>query len=212
MAQTNQPMGSSPLAQQGQVWRGPPPGQAIPQGPMSLGGAIGPYQPPTAMTQGPASLGTALGTPSPGSSTGVARTPYNAQLMDQLSAMGGGQGPQARLGGPLGQRPMQAAAGAPQDIQAQLLGGGGGGPPKPMMPGGGGTLSTLRPPMGAPGAGPGGGKGAGGAPGMTPQMKQQVGQLPGGPPPGAPRQGAAGKGAATPQQQQMKQQIARLPR
>jgi len=164
MAQTNQPIGSSPLAQQGQVWRGPPPGQAIPQGPMSLGGAIGPYQGPSAMNLG--NFG------SPGSSTGVAQTPNNAQLVDQLRAQMG-------TGKPMPQMPLATGLGTPSP------------------PAGGGTLSTLRPPTGAPGTGPGGGKGAGGAaPGMTPQMKQQVGQLPGGPPPGAPGQGAAGKGAA----------------
>src|SRR5262245_64978130 len=94
MAQTNPPIGSSPLANmgqqpnmanlanqlQGQVWRGPVPGQTPQQG---LGGALG-------------SMG------SPGSSTGVAQSPNNAQLANQLAARLGGQQRQNPFAGHLG--------------------------------------------------------------------------------------------------------------
>src|SRR5262245_5934160 len=190
MAQTNPPIGSSPLAamqaklganmppggvppqmmQQGQVWRGPDPRMGAPG---------------------------ALGYGSPGSSTGVAQTPNNMQLADQLRAQMGAQGkPMPQWPGAGGQAP--GTANLMQTIQ-QI----------PRQGGAGGALNTLRPPPGAPAQGAGGGK-APGQPGQ--QMKQQIGQLPGAPPPGAPGRGAAGKGPGTPQQQQMKQQIAGLPR
>jgi len=155
----------------------------------SMGGAIGPYQPPTAMTQGPASLGTALGNMgTPQSSTGMQTpnfqmTPQQQQQADQLRAQ-----MTARMPG--GQNPMDylRAASAPAGRM-------------------GGALNTLRPPPGAPAQGAGGGK-APGQPG--PQMKQQIGQLPGAPPPGAPGRGP-GQAKGNPQQNlAMKQQIAGL--
>jgi len=140
--------------------------------------------------QGPTSLGGALGNVgSPGSSTGVAQTPNNMQLADQLRAQMGAQG-----------KPMPQMSPQVTNMLGQM------GQQQPRQ---GGALNTLRPPPGAPAQGAGGGK-APGQPGQ--QMKQQIGQLPGAPPPGAPGRGAAGKGPGTPQQQQMKQQIAGLPR
>src|SRR5262245_46208857 len=156
MAQTQQPMGSSPLAnmmQQGQVWRG--------QGP----------QPGTGMGL----LGGALGNVgAPGSSTGMQTpdfqmTPQQQQQVAQLRARGGRLGAGA-TGQPMpqmsGAGSMLPASGSPQDLASQLqsqLTGGPGGALKNFGAGGGGALSTLRPPMGAPGQG--GAAGKGGPPG-----------------------------------------------
>src|SRR5262249_59140970 len=78
---------------QGQVWRGPVPGQTPLQG---LGGALG-------------SMG------SPGSSTGVAQSPNNAQLANQLAAQMGGQQRQNPFAGQLGAQ-MGAGAGQPANM------------------------------------------------------------------------------------------------
>lgn len=165
MAQTNPPIGSSPLANmgqqpnmanlanqlQGQVWRGPVPGQTPQQG---LGGALG-------------SMG------SPGSSTGVAQSPNNAQLANQLAAQMGGQQRQNPFAGQLGAQ-MGAGVGQPANMAnmaGQLR--------AQMRPG---RLNTMQPmpPMGAPGRGPGQGKGAGN-PAQMQAMKQQIARLPGAP-------------------------------
>jgi hypothetical protein len=199
MAQTQQAMGSSPLAglqgnamqplrqspafqqwQQGGGLGGASPGgyQMDPAAQQNLLQAMANQPPKTAGApqqpfQGPTAFTTGMGTPG---SYGI-----NAQPRPTPQSSTGMQTPAAG-----GFRPMA--------------------PGTPGRPGG---FLPMAP--GAPGRGPGAGK-AGGQP---PQMKQAIGQLPGAPPPGAPP-GAPGRGPGgakgnPQQQQQMKQQMAMLP-
>jgi hypothetical protein len=180
MAQNQQPaQGSSPMAQggplNGQNLAALMSQQAIPQGPMSLGGALGNLarqQPQT----------------SPTSSTGVATPPMGAPGQ----GAGGGKG---NMGQQIAQLPGGPNAGwntmkpmQPGQNMMQMLTGMSG-PPKPGAgtPGGNlfqnmqrqaGQMAGGGAARGAPGQGAGGAKGAGQQP---QQMKQAMAQLPGAP-------------------------------
>lgn len=189
MAQTQQPMGSSPLAMannmQGQVYRPAPPIT----GPV-LGTPGNPMTPQ--MLQQLQAANPQMG------QLGQKPMPQWGNLQDQFGAMGGAQTPQT------GDRiaAMQRNLGAIQGMQPNQI---------PRMPGM--QPPPGAPPPGVPGRGPGGAK-APGTPGGAQQMKQQMARLPGGPPPGAPATGpGAGKGAGQNPLQNplMKQQIAQLP-
>jgi hypothetical protein len=219
MGQTQQAMGSSPLAKPlagpGQVPMGMDPaqqqnmqqllsqmgGQGFPA-PMQGRGPGGPMQAMQGGMQGQVYRGPldTSGRPmqAPGTRQdiggGVSRfTPQGGWG----AGLGGAQTPQSSTGMQTPQLANQL--GAIRGMQRT---------PPPGAPGAGPGMQRM-PPPGAPGAGPGGAKGA--APGQQ-QMRQQIGQLPGAPPPGAPGRGP-GQAKGNPAQNQLiNQQVAQLPR
>jgi hypothetical protein len=168
MAQTQQAMGSSPLAGNlMQQLQGPAGGAVPPQMAqnwsqlLAQGGTKNPNAPQPnysnmpGMTQGPASLGggwTPMGTPTPQSSTGM-QTPPGLRPPPNFGSIGGMQPGRMPMGAP-----GQGAGGGKAGPQAQQI--------KQQTAG-------LR---GAPGQGAGGAKG-----GAQQQMKQQMATLPGAP-------------------------------